>query len=168
MPTLTSYLEGVLMLAVLQCICARHSSRDGHGKADRRYADHILFRSKSLIVEQIAIVYLALGLVGLVTYVLATIFVYLGELDFEQSVASTQASTLASTRANTMDRESGMLAKNAGIQTSVKATQQGSSSADERDPVQIARSRGTFGLKHEERTRDLAERSTRAKRQLLY
>jgi hypothetical protein len=55
-----------------------------------------------LISEQIAIAYLACGLVGLITYISATIFVYAGEKDYERSVASSRASILSNTCLDTL------------------------------------------------------------------
>ncbi|KAF2643475.1 hypothetical protein P280DRAFT_515876 [Massarina eburnea CBS 473.64] len=43
--------------------------------------------------QKIAIVYLGVGGVGLITYILSSVFVYVGEKDFEKSVASTRTST---------------------------------------------------------------------------
>lgn len=112
------------------------------------------------MVEQIAIAYLAIGLVGLVTYVFATIFVYAGEKDYELSVAST--------RSTTIDLKSMTPPRNIGTQTSNKDSNEGSNDVQVVGPVQVARSKAVIGFEHEGRSQRVIDESSKPKRQLLY
>jgi hypothetical protein len=91
--------------------------------------------------------------------------VYVGEKDYEHSVASTRTNTNTSTQTNPNGTE--VAANNASGQTPMMANQSWSRHA-ELDPVQTARSRGLIGFDHEERSEKGNEASKRARRQLLY
>lgn len=90
-----------------------------------------------------------MGGIGFITYILSSLFVYLGEKDFQRSAVSTRINT-------------GQLEASMGADTEGQATTEPSGSTDS-DPLQRARGRGLFD-------RDSSEgfnRSGRNRRQLL-
>lgn len=95
-----------------------------------------------------------MGSVGLLTYILSSVFVYVGEKDFERSVAST--------RVNTDDLEASISPTN----TSQPHRRQESGSV-ESDPLRLARARGLFGGNLTESFKNGSDHSGKAKRQLL-
>jgi hypothetical protein len=122
---------------------------------------------------QIAIAYLAWGLVGLTTYISATIFVYAGEKDYERSVSSSRARTLTNTR-TTMLIDRTAEPSTAGPRSAVdKAMTQpeperdttSSTIVDEASPVQITREKVLVGFQHSEPPKRNPEKTRRL---LLY
>lgn len=105
---------------------------------------------------QIAIVYLAVGGMGLITYILSSVFVYVGEKDFERSVANT--------RVNTDEAEAG-ISPHPTRQAEARSAQQGATKAG--DPIQTARARVLPGGDPSNESRKESDRSGRSKRQLL-
>lgn len=126
-----------------------------------------------LTVSKIAIAYLSFGLVGLVTYVSATMFVYAGEKDYERSVASSRTSTLTNTGTSTLgnghadsgDPEAAVAANKTGDQAEAKRNSTTSTIADEVSPVQTARARLVVRL---EEQRAFENQDARSRRSLLY
>jgi hypothetical protein len=126
-----------------------------------------------LTVSKIAIAYLSFGLVGLVTYVSATIFVYAGEKDYERSVAGSRASILTNTRTSTLSNgradsgnpEAAVAANKTGDQAEAKRNSTTSTVADEVSPVQAARARLVVRLEDQRAPRN---EEARSRRTLLY
>ncbi|KAH7402742.1 hypothetical protein BKA66DRAFT_436143 [Pyrenochaeta sp. MPI-SDFR-AT-0127] len=113
--------------------------------------------------HKIAIVYLAVGFVGLVTYVFSMIFVYVGEKDFKQSPANTRSSTFTST----VELEAGRPINTTSVPMETKGSQT-VPSIGEINPVQITHSIGMFEFDKEHRIRRNAGGASGIKRQLLY
>ncbi|KAF1841628.1 uncharacterized protein K460DRAFT_318818 [Cucurbitaria berberidis CBS 394.84] len=131
------------------------------------FVQELPWQARHKAVEQIAVTYLAVAFVCLVTYIFSTIFVYIGEKDHEKSANSSPAS-IQSTCANTIDLENGMEATNASLQASVQGSKEGSSNSREGNPIEMTRSKGSISLEQEKRLKQHGERSGRAGRQLLY
>lgn len=112
-------------------------------------------------------------MVGLITYVFSTIFVYVGEKDYERSVTSSRISVLAKTRsstlthggANAQDVEAGSASSGAEIHTQIKRDTASSNAIESKSPMQAARSKFMFGFEHPEMPKRNTEKSRRA---LLY
>ncbi|KAF1913939.1 hypothetical protein BDU57DRAFT_328015 [Ampelomyces quisqualis] len=115
--------------------------------------------------HKIALAYLSFGLVGLVTYVSATIFVYAGEKDYERSVASSRASTLGNARVDAADLEAAVPANQTGSHAEAKKNSTNSTIADEIAPVQAARARLIVRL---EDPRAARNEESQSRRSLLY
>jgi hypothetical protein len=107
-----------------------------------------------LTEEQIAVVYLIVGGIGLLVYIFSSVFVYIGEKDFERSVVSTRVSTL--------DMESAIGLATSSAYAEADIGQQVSGNAE--NAVQSARARGL----HEGNIGNNSRRGAgKAKRQLL-
>ncbi|KAH7078818.1 hypothetical protein BKA63DRAFT_251805 [Paraphoma chrysanthemicola] len=125
--------------------------------------------------HKIAVAYLAFGLVGVLTYISATIFVYVGEKDYERSVANSRASTLANTGSSTLANANvGFGEAEAGASpTRVEAQAQMQQDAtiptivEIPDPVQAARSKALIGFDHSESPKMVPEQS-RSNPRLLF
>jgi hypothetical protein len=105
-------------------------------------------------LEQIAIVYITVGSVGLLAYVLSSIFVYVGEKDFERSEAST--------RVNTDDVEASISPTNTSQHC--RGLESGSVKSDS---PRVACARSLFRGNFAEGSKTGSNRSVSAKRQLL-
>ncbi|KAF2823304.1 hypothetical protein CC86DRAFT_384682 [Ophiobolus disseminans] len=122
--------------------------------------------------HRIAVAYLAFGVVGLITYIFTTVFVFVGEKDYERSVANSRASTIKSNSAstinkrivNTNDVETGLASSDAGNHTQEKGDTI-SAVAEGADPIQAARARFVVGFEQSGIPRRNIEKS---RRPLLY
>ncbi|KAF2132332.1 hypothetical protein P153DRAFT_383219 [Dothidotthia symphoricarpi CBS 119687] len=109
--------------------------------------------------HKVAIAYLVVGFIGLVTYVLSTAFVYVGEKDFERSVASSHISTCITAN----ELEAGIQLSGAGNSTNK------TNNASVEETFENARAEAFIGYEHEERAKKKPERAEKAlRRQLLY
>ncbi|KAH7406182.1 hypothetical protein DE146DRAFT_435786 [Phaeosphaeria sp. MPI-PUGE-AT-0046c] len=122
--------------------------------------------------HKVAIAYLSFALVGLITYVSATIFVYAGEKDYERSVANSRNSTMARPREGTKSNENVQtcLGEPGDKLYTLGTSNEGYTditrgSTVEPEPVQTTRAKIQLGLV---RTRISEMDSTRPKRSLLY
>jgi hypothetical protein len=107
-----------------------------------------------LTEEQIAVVYLIVGGIGLLVYIFSSVFVYIGEKDFERSVVST--------RVGTFEMESAIGLATSSAYAEADIGQQVSGNAE--NAVQSARARGL----HEGNIGNNSRRGAgKSKRQLL-
>lgn len=111
--------------------------------------------------------YLAVGSVALVTYLVCTVFVYLGEKDFEQSVANTRNNTQTTSRVNTNDLEFGKSQSDAARIPSVNAAQT-TPSVPESDIVKLSRSKVLISSDPREKVASDVDAYSIAQRQSLY
>ncbi|OAL56584.1 hypothetical protein IQ07DRAFT_674760 [Pyrenochaeta sp. DS3sAY3a] len=117
--------------------------------------------------HKVAIVYLAVGSVALIAYLVCTIFVYMGEKDFEKSVASIRSTTQTTTRVNTDVLEAGNPQSNVGGAAGAQAIRTTSSVADS-DLVKLTRSKVLMSPEPREKVDQRTDGSAVFKRQLLY
>jgi hypothetical protein len=127
-----------------------------------------------LTSRQIAIVYLSFSLIGLMTYISATIFVFAGEEDHDSSIASSSVRIINDVSTNTLGNrgtnsnkiEAEVMSNKIGNQMEATRNRSGPTVGDKATyPVQAVRSKVLIGFEQFNPPRRDAERS---KRQLLY
>ena len=163
-------MPGAPTLLDLQFTSAHPSFGSYPGKIDTRQDTQRCTFAGLLTTSKIAIAYLSFGLVGLVTYISATIFVYTGEKEYERSVAGSRASTLKKTHASTLvhggadvgDPEAAVAAKKTGSHAEAKRNSTSSTIGDQVSPVQAARARLVVRLEDQRASRDEEARSRRS------